>query len=502
MNKNMILAFGLSALVLILFQMFFMPKPAPVTAQKGQTQTADAGQSSVKLDMEKAPAAPVVKPQTFDVKTDVATYTFNAATGNLRKAVITKYGDQNLKDVVFDSKDKDSYYIDVPLVSQYKGAVTKAGDKTTVTFSGAHGGMVVTKTYVISSNDYLIKGSVSVSNTGAQTLNLPVRMGLNGGIIDSMHADKYTFSGPLMYDGKRLKTEKAEKVTDPINVDKPMWVGYTTKYFMAAISRGFDKGAIVKDNKSADIYGDTQVQVNPSAQQKLEFSVYTGPKEYDLLRSYKLKLEKGIDFGIFSFIAIPMLKFLKIIYGFVHNYGVAIILLTVVVKLITLPLTHKSMVSMRKMGALAPKLNELKEKYKEDKEKMNAATMELYKKEGVNPFGGCLPMLLQIPIFFALYKTLLLAIELQGAPFFGWITDLSLKDPYYITPVIMGVTMFIQQRMTPSTAQDPIQQKMFMLMPVIFTFMFLAFPAGLVVYWLTNNILSIGQQYYINKKLA
>jgi YidC/Oxa1 family membrane protein insertase len=145
---------------------------------------------------------------------------------------------------------------------------------------------------------------------------------------------------------------------------------------------------------------------------------------------------------------------------------------------------------------------EIKEKYKGDKEKTNQATMELYKKEGVNPLGGCLPMILQIPIFFALYKSLLLAIELQGAPFVLWITDLSLKDPYYITPVIMGGTMFLQQKMTPNTATDELQKKIFMFMPLIFTFVFLNFPSGLVVYWLTNNILTIAQQYVINKKLA
>lgn len=502
MNKNMILAFGLSAFVLIIFQLFFMPKPAPVTAQQQQDQTAKADQKpAVKLDMVKQ-QAPKIKPQTFDIVTEYATYTFNANTGNLRKAAVRKYGKQSLENVIFDSGDKDSFYVDVPLITQYKADVAKTDKQTTVTFSGSHGGMVVIKKYVIDNNDYIINGDITVNNTGAKTLNLPVRMGIAGGVIDSIKADKYSFDGPLMYDGKRLKTEKVDKVTDPVVVDKPMWVGYTSKYFLAAVARNFDKGSIVKGNTKADIYGDTTVQVNPSDRQMLAFSVYAGPKEYDLLRGYGLKLEKSIDFGIFSFIAIPMLKFMKIIYSYVHNYGVAIILLTIVVKLITLPLTHKSMVSMRKMGSLAPKLNEIKEKYKADKEKLNAATMELYKKEGVNPFGGCLPMLLQIPIFFALYKTLLLAIELQGSPFFGWITDLSLKDPYYITPVIMGVTMFIQQRMTPATAQDPIQQKMFMMMPVIFTFMFLAFPAGLVVYWLTNNILSIAQQYYINKTLA
>ncbi len=502
MNKNTLLAFGLSALVLIGFQIFFAPKPQPAaTTPESQTSAVSDAQSqpAVKLEMEKAPQA-VEKLETFDITTDLATYTFNANTGNIRKAVVTKYGKRDLENIVFDSKTEDSFFITVPLVSKYTAEVKEGDKETTVTFSGSQGDMVVAKKYVISKDSYLVKGDVTVSNTGGRTLNLPLRMGLAGGINSALKEDKYTFGGPQMFDGKKLREKKVSKIDEPVKAEKPLWVGYTSKYFLAAVANGFDKGEIVKKDDVADVYGDTEVQVNPSDRKTVEFSVFAGPKEYDLLKTYKLKLEKSIDFGIFSFIAIPMLKFLKIFYNYVHNYGVAIVLLTIVVKLLTFPLTQKSMVSMKKMGSLAPKMAEIKEKYKADKEKMNQATMELYKKEGVNPFGGCFPMLLQIPIFFALYKTLLLSIELQGAPFFGWITDLSLKDPYYITPIIMGVTMFLQQKMSPSTVQDPIQQKMFMLMPVIFTFMFLTFPAGLVVYWLTNNVLSIAQQYYINKK--
>ena len=161
----------------------------------------------------------------------------------------------------------------------------------------------------------------------------------------------------------------------------------------------------------------------------------------------------------------------------------------------------KGMNSMKAMSKLQPEITSLREKFKNDPQKLNAATMELYRKHKVNPFSGCLPLLIQIPIFFALYKALLLSIELKGAPFFGWLVDLSAKDPYYITPIIMGVTMFIQQKMTPTTA-DPMQQKIFLIMPIVFTFLFLNFPSGLVIYWLTNNVLTIIQQYFVNKKSA
>ncbi|WP_415238444.1 membrane protein insertase YidC [Seleniivibrio woodruffii] len=502
MNRNLILAFGLSALVLIAFQTFFAPKTQPAPQKSENTaETAKPQEPSVKLTVDNTPKVKE-KVETFAVQTPMAKFVFNQNTGNVRSAEVLSYEGKPLKDIVFDSKTDDSLFITVPVVNSYKPQKTEDGENITVKFTGSQGDLVVEKTYVISKKSYLVTGKITVSNIGNKTLEVPVRMGLTGGIISALREDKYTFGGPLMYDGKKTRTEKAEKLDETVTYDKPMWVGYTSKYYLAAIATPFAKGEFIPRDKTADIYGDTSVQVNPASRQVIDFNMFVGPKEYDLLKDYGLKLEKSIDFGIFAFIAIPMLLFLKIIYGFVQNYGIAIILLTVVVKVLTLPLTHKSMVSMKKMGSLAPKMTELKEKYGADKEKLNQAMMELYKKEGVNPLGGCLPMVLQIPIFFALYKTLLLAIELQGAPFFGWIVDLSVKDPYYITPIIMGATMFIQQKMTPSSVQDPIQQKVFMLMPFIFTFMFLTFPAGLVVYWLTNNVLSIAQQYYINKKTA
>lgn len=500
MNKNLILAFGLSALVLIGFQTFFAPKTPPVQKTE-QTEKAKTQEPSVKLTVDNTPKVKE-KVVTFDVQTPIAKFTFNQNTGNIKSAQVLAYNGKPLQDIIFDSKTDDSVFITVPLVNSYKPSKKEDAETVTVTFSGSQGEMVVDKTYVISKSSYLVSGRVTVSNIGGKTLEVPIRMGMTGGINQALREDKYTFGGPLMYDGKKLRTEKAEKLDETVAYDKPVWVGYTSKYYLAAITNSFAKGEMVPRNKTADIYGDTSVQVNPASRQVVDFNIYVGPKEYELLKAYHLKLEKSIDFGIFAFIAIPMLYFLNLIFGYVHNYGIAIILLTIVVKVLTLPLTHKSMVSMKKMGSLAPKMTELKEKFGADKEKLNQAMMELYKKEGVSPLGGCLPMILQIPIFFALYKTLLLAIELQGAPFFGWIVDLSMKDPYYITPIIMGATMFLQQRMTPSSVQDPIQQKVFMLMPLIFTFMFLTFPAGLVVYWLTNNVLSIAQQYYINKKAA
>jgi YidC/Oxa1 family membrane protein insertase len=420
----------------------------------------------------------------------------------MREAVINRYHGRDLENVGFKSGSTDVFVADVPFISVYRSDVKKSNGVTTVTFTGEQGDIVVNKVYEIKDDSYLIKGKLIITNTGDKTVSIPLSSGIGANAVDGFESDRYSFQGPLLFDGKRLKKEKAEKVDKDLVFEKPVWVGYMSKYFMIGVEQDYDKAVMAPKNGSASIMGAKEYKVNPGARETVEFSLFAGPKEYDLLKSYGLKLEKAIDFGIFAFIAIPMLKFLKIIYGVVQNYGVAIILLTIVIKLITFPLTQKSMVSMKKMSSLGPKMAEIKEKYKGDKEKTNQATMELYKKEGVNPLGGCLPMILQIPIFFALYKSLLLAIELQGAPFVLWITDLSLKDPYYITPVIMGGTMFLQQKMTPNTATDELQKKIFMFMPLIFTFVFLNFPSGLVVYWLTNNILTIAQQYVINKKLA
>ena len=229
------------------------------------------------------------------------------------------------------------------------------------------------------------------------------------------------------------------------------------------------------------------------------FLGYVGPKEWKLFASIDKRLENVIEFGWFTFLSRPFFKVMFSIYNFVGNWGWAIVLFTILVKLVLFPLSYKGLMSMQKMKDLAPKMKELKEKYGKDPAKMNQQMMQLYKKHGANPMGGCLPMLLQVPIFFALYRVLLNADELQGAPWIAWITDLSRQDPYYVLPILMGITMFIQQKVTPNTVTDPTQQKIFQFLPIIMTFFFLTFPSGLVLYWLVNNILTIAQQYYINK---
>jgi len=229
---------------------------------------------------------------------------------------------------------------------------------------------------------------------------------------------------------------------------------------------------------------------------------YIGPKEYKTLKSIDPVLTNAIEYGWFTFAAKPLFALLSWLYDIFGNWGWAIIALTAIIRIILYPLTYKGMVSMQKMKELAPKMKELKEKYGKDPQKLNQMTMEMYKKHGANPLGGCLPMLLQIPVFFAIYRVLLNAVELQGAPWILWIDDLSRMDPYYVLPILMGASMFLQQRMTPNNFTDPMQEKIFKYLPVIFTFFFVTFPSGLVLYWFVNNLFSIAQQFIVNQQFA
>ena len=231
----------------------------------------------------------------------------------------------------------------------------------------------------------------------------------------------------------------------------------------------------------------------------ISFSGYMGPKNHRVLESLNPELIDVIDYGWFTFIAKPMFVLLQFLQGYIGNWGWTIVALTILVKLVLYPLSYKGMVSMQKLKDLAPKMKEIQLKYKDDKQKQSMHMMELYKKHGANPMGGCLPLILQIPIFFAIYRVLINAIELKGAEWIFWIHDLAAMDPFFVLPILMGATMYIQQKITPTTVQDELQKKIFQLLPIVFTFFFLWFPAGLTLYWFVNNLFTIGQQYVINK---
>jgi YidC/Oxa1 family membrane protein insertase len=234
------------------------------------------------------------------------------------------------------------------------------------------------------------------------------------------------------------------------------------------------------------------------AQQTTNFSGYVGPKEYKTLDTIDPKLTNAIEYGWFTFASKPLFLLLSWLHGLFGNWGWAIIALTLIIRATLYPLTYKGMVSMQKMKNIAPQVKAVQAKYKSDPQRMNKAVMDLYKKNGANPLGGCLPMLLQIPVFFAIYRVLLNAVELQGAPWMLWVQDLSRADSTLVLPILMGASMYYQQRLTPSNFTDPMQEKVFKFLPIIFTFFFLTFPAGLVLYWFINNLFSIAQQFVVN----
>lgn len=363
-------------------------------------------------------------------------------------------------------------------------------------------GVVIEKRYTFPKDGYKAQVRTSYNNTSSSAIIIKPAVELS---MRSMAADRKVLNHELAYlSGKNLTRITADKLKDEkAGSGKMDWVFFGDKYFITAI---LPKEGVDTEVYSAKIGEDLfktklvfqPLQIKPGESMGDEYEIYFGPKEVDILKTAGSKLERTIDLGFFDLVAYPMLLTFKWMYKVIPNYGIVIILLTIIIKIVFWPLSQKSYKSMKDMQRVAPLMEQLREKYKDDKEKLNREVIELYKRHKVNPLGGCLPMILQIPVFFALYAVLNSAVELRHAPFILWIMDLSAKDPYYVTPILMGATMFVQQKMTPSSG-EPAQQKIMMLMPVIFTFMFLNFSSGLVLYWLINNVLSIGQQHYVNK---
>ena len=382
------------------------------------------------------------------------------------------------------------------------------GDQVTIRFQHVAGnGMQYVKSFLVRGDEYMIDAGIELHNATTTPLRGTVSLALVQRWDDSLKDDSYSFSGPetLVKDNlEQVDVDDLEKASVAYSQDA-VWTSFQTKYFLSVVVPGEKTTERILVSRKGDAIENLlespylTLQVGESRQ--LDYLVYIGPKEPELLKAAGHQLDKVVSFGFFNLLAQPLFVVLTFFYGFFKNYGVAIILLTVLIKIIFWPLTHKSYSSMKSMQKLQPEMQKLRDKFKNDKERLNKEMMSLYKTHSVNPLGGCLPMLVQIPVFFALYQVLLDSIALRHAPFAFWLTDLSAKDPYYITPILMGASMFVQQKMTPTTA-DPMQAKIFMMMPIVFTFMFLNFPSGLVIYWLVNNLLTILQQYFIHRKAA
>jgi YidC/Oxa1 family membrane protein insertase len=524
-----------AALAPKLFPDLVKPKPPAAETQTARTTTTPPATTATTASVPatkpppapkaSAVAAPVLPPisgtalQTTTVETGDYIAVFTNRGGELisfklkkYKATPTKKGDPTLVELV---KQRDPSRTDFPFaieaadtqLSTANGALFAVDDQTNgktrvLQYKYSAGGVSVIKTFTFAS-EYPFAFSVAVTpatryrvvmGPGIRTLNPDER------------DNQFTVTGDgVVQRDDSLKVINREKADLLMVFPDVQYIGVEDNYFLAAlrpakasegvfrrIEQGIDK------EKRRELYAG----LNAAADGTLAGSAFFGPKETGLLDRHGY--EKTLQFGMFGVIARLLLIVLVWINQFAHNYGWAIIVLTILIKIVLYPLQHKSIVSMKKMQRVQPKAEAIKQKYKksrtdpEQRQKMNTEMMKLYQQEGINPMGGCLPILLQLPILWGFYGLLSRAIELRGAPFILWIVDLSAKDPYYITPVLMTITMFIQQAITPTTA-DPMQKRIFMIMPVVFGWIFKEFPSGLVLYWLVQNILTIVQQLIMNK---
>jgi YidC/Oxa1 family membrane protein insertase len=529
MEKRTMIALLITIVLLFFFQMYFTPKQQPVQeapqskpGQQAQTQPDQAAQEKTAGGAPQArgeaPKPPEVKAsQRFLAETPLLKVTFSDLGGGIDSVRLTQY-----KETVKEKQDKElvedikpySYLprvfkttngeivSDRTIFKPDRTGITVKDKPESIIFSGTlTDGKRVRKIYTLYPDKYTIDMKVEVEATEAD------KAMVDFAVISGTNPNTYVFKGPFTYNGKKF--EQIDKVEKDIQVDKD--------YTYAGLDEGFFAFIwIPAENSRFPVTIVKEANNVPTLRMSMDKGMATGrlffgPKQTEILKSLDVNAQKIIDFGWFDIIAKPLIWALNMMNKVTHNYGIDIIILTIIIKIIFYPLTVKSSTSMKKMQKLQPKIVKLKEKYANDKAKLNQEMMGLYKTEGVNPMGGCLPMVIQIPVFFALYKALSGAIEMRHAHFFWWINDLSAPEdlftftvagyalPIRILPLIMGITQVIQQKMTPTTA-DPMQEKIMLAMPIVFTFLFWSFPSGLVLYWLINNVISIAQQYYINKK--
>ncbi len=548
MDKRTLLAFALSFLVLLVWSVFFTPT-SQKTTQRPKPEPEVEHQAPAPKALKPAPpsvSAQVVPPTTgiegkeIIVETRLYKAVFTNNGPSVKKFELKKYrmtpdktsppvnliptnGDGNFMTVDFIQNAADGNGILYQANQDHLNLVDEGGPQELVFTSVLPTGLMVEKRYKFYPDQYKIDLEVVVRNQGPQRLEGAFRVGLNPVIPKEKKSYYSSFTGLTVLNQGEYTELDLDDPGDKVELQGQIgWIAFQESYFISAVVPEEPLDAKIeatkkdKDRLYAKLVGPSLV-LAPGGQATARYALFLGPLDLGLLKQFGKGLDKAIDFGWTNVIAKPLLLTLRFFNNYVHNYGVAIILLTIVVKLIFWPLTHKSYKSMKEMQKLQPLMAKIREKYKDNKEQMNKELMALYKTYKVNPMSGCLPMVIQIPVFFALYRILAQAIELRHAPFMLWINDLSAPDrlfrfpfsiplmaPPYGIPVLtllMGASMFLQQKMTPTTG-DPTQAKMMMLLPIVFTFLFINFPSGLVLYWLVNNILSIAQQYAIYKKAS
>ncbi len=470
--------------------------------------------------------------QRIHVKTDVLDVEIDTYGGDIRKVSLLKYGASSDRSLPFQlmGDSGQMYYVAQNGITKLPDAKLPApthkdvyqAQKTSYTMQGKtlsvplvweKDGVKVTKTYTFTQGEYTVKLDYKVENGTDKPWTGSLYSQLVRNRYDPDHNSfMYTYTGPVIYnpqaEDKYVKHafDKLDKLPVTVNTQGG-WVAMIQHYFIsAAIPEQGQKNTLyakaLGEGKYAAGVVEPVVTIAPNQSANLDSELYLGPIIQDKLGQIAPGLERTVDYGVLTFIAEPIFWLLEKIHNVVGNWGWSIILLTILIKLLFFKLSETSYRSMAKMKKFSPKLKQLKENYGDNKELFQKKMMELYREEKINPLGGCLPILVQMPVFIALYWVLLYSAEMRQAPWMGWIQDLSRPDPYYILPVIMGATMYIQQKLNPSDMMDEMQQKVMRFLPFIFTIFFSFFPAGLVLYWVVNNILSVGQQWYITRKIS
>ena len=494
----------------------------PQSAQATQANNAAANAGTVPGSNAAASQGERITITTDVIKADIDTLGSQLVRLELLKQRDTNDPGKNV--VLFDSSANHVYLGQTGLIGgpfpNHKSKFTaqpgpralESGDQLQLVLESEEGGVKLTKTYTFKRGDYNIDIKHAVTNLGNAPVSpsLYVQLVRNGNKPEGESFFYSTFTGPAVYteaehfqklDFEQIEKGKAEHAAKADNG----WIALVQHYFVSAfIPPQNTPREIFTKKVDTNLYAVGNIlpmgAVAPGATAVMDTHLYSGPQESAVLEKIAPGLDLVKDYGWLTIVAKPIFWLMVEIHKYLGNWGWTIIALTVLIKLAFFPLSAASYRSMAKMKQVTPKMTAIRERHKGDPQKMNQAMMELYRNEKINPLGGCLPILVQIPVFIALYWVLLASVEMRGAPWLGWIQDLTVPDPFFILPVIMAVSMFVQTKLNP-TPPDPMQAKIMLYMPIVFSVMFFFFPAGLVLYWVVNNILSIGQQWVITKKI-
>ncbi|MCW9089603.1 MAG: membrane protein insertase YidC [Gammaproteobacteria bacterium] len=539
--QRLILVAALSFTLLIMWQAWQEDYGQPQTEnQAAATVDGTSAESAVRKDMPSAPlssdgstpadAPPVAqakRAERIHVTTDLYDIELDTTGGDLRRVDLLAYPvsvDQPDKPFRLMDDESEFHIAQAALLaagdspapnhhqlfnaekSEYRMAEGAESLEVRLSWSD-ESGVRVDKIYTFHRGSYTIDVDFEVYNQSGQQWNGHLYRQLQRGEpADSGSMFIYTYTGGVIYSEEekyeKIKFDDMRKETLSRNIEGG-WAAMIQHYFLSAWVPQPDEAANYYSKAPGGnryILGmvSPAMSVAPGESQSISSRLYVGPKLQDQLEEVAKGLELTVDYGFLTVIAKPLFWMLELIHSFVGNWGWSIILITIMIKAAFYKLSETSYKSMAQMRKLQPRLKQLKERFGDDKQKLNEAMMKMYREEKINPLGGCLPILVQIPVFIALYWMLLESVEMRQAPFMFWIQDLSIKDPYFVLPVLMGITMFIQHRLNP-TPLDPIQARVMMILPIAFTFFFMFFPAGLVLYWVVNNTLSIAQQYYITR---